>query len=334
LQINIDFFVNVVYNIHTRVKVYLHQTIQEVFFMKKIITALLALATVLCMIPALAVSAAPAITVDGDLSDWAGTHTLSVVGSGEWEGKKVTIYGVLAEEGLYLAADAYHTKYITDKGNWWENTNFEFFVGNGNLQGWVSSKGMSDTNTAPSLSNAENGRAVIETAVMKTESAPAGYHTVVELFVKSENLPAGSVQDNGSIRVGVAWKTVGDINNNGEANGGGNDEYWVPKLTWPNNNDKAHVTANGIFNRNGEALENTEVVGAKEATESEEGYTGDTVCKDCGAVVAKGETIPAKTPATPNPAPTGDVLNVALAVSVAMLILASVIVAEKRKIHE
>ena len=317
--------------------------------MKKIITALLALATVLCMIPALAVSAAaPAITVDGDLSDWAGTHTLSVVGSGEWEGKKVTIYGVLAEEGLYLAADAYHTKYITDKGNWWENTNFEFFVGNGNLQGWVSSKGMNDTNTTPSLSNVENGRAVIENAVMKTESAPAGYHTVVELFVKSENLPAGSVQDNGSIRVGVAWKTVGDINNNGEAAGGGNDEYWVPKLTWPNNNDKAHVTANGIFNRNGEALENTEVVGAKDATVEEEGYTGDTVCKDCGAIVVKGESIakldpppatqeptttpPATEPVTP--APTGDILNVALAASIAMLVLASMIVAQKRKIHE
>ena len=308
--------------------------------MKKIITTLLALATVLCMIPALAVSAAaPAITVDGDLSDWEGLHTLSVVGSGEWEGKKVTIYGVLGEDGLYLAADAYHAKYITDKGNWWENTNFEFFIGNGNLQGWVSSKGMSDTNTAPSLSNVENGRAVIESAVMKTESAPAGYHTVVELFVKSENLPAGSVQDNGSIRVGVAWKTVGDINNNGEAAGGGNDEYWVPKLTWPNNNDKAHVTANGIFDRNGEPEPcrhtETEVVGAKDATLEEEGYTGDTKCKACGETVAQGTTIPKlNPPATVEPAPTGDVLNVALAVSVAMLILASVIVSEKRKIHE
>lgn len=304
--------------------------------MKKIICAMLALLTVLCMVPMMAVSAsaAPAITVDGDLSDWAGVHTLSVVGSGEWEGKKVTIYGVLGEDGLYMAADAYHATFTTDKGKWWENTNFEFFIGNGNLQGWVSSKGMSDTNTAPSLSNAEDGKAVIENAVMKTESAPVGYHTVVELFIKSENLPADSIQENGSIRIGVAWKTIGDINNNGEANGGGNDEYWVPKLTWPNNPDKAHVTANGIFNRNGEALENTEVVGAKEATDTEEGYTGDTVCKDCGAVVAKGESIPAKAPET-TPAPkTGDALNVALALSVVALALSVSLAFKKRTVTE
>lgn len=36
----------------------------------------------------------------------------------------------------------------------------------------------------------------------------------------------------------------------------------------------------------------TEIRGAKEATETEEGYTGDTVCKDCGAVISKGEIIP------------------------------------------
>lgn len=307
--------------------------------MKKIILSLLTIAMLLCMIPALSVSAAetPAITVDGDLSDWAGTHTLSVVGSGEWEGKKVTIYGVLCEDGLYLAADAYHAKYVTNGGNWWENTNFEFFLGNDNVQGWVSSKGMSDTNTAPSLSNVENGKVVIENAVMKTEIVYGGSvanHTIVELFVKSENLPAGAVQENGSIRVGVAWKTIGDINNNGEANGGGNDEYWVPKLTWPNNPDKAHVTANGIFNRNGEALENTEVVGKKDATATEEGYTGDTVCKDCGAVVVKGEVIPVETPETvPSPS-TGDALNVALVLSLVALALSVSLVFKKRTITE
>ena len=79
----------------------------------------------------------------------------------------------------------------------------------------------------------------------------------------------------------------------------------------------------------------TEVVGAKDATLEEEGYTGDTKCKACGETVAQGTTIPKlNPPATVEPAPTGDVLNVALAVSVAMLILASVIVSEKRKIHE
>ena len=39
--------------------------------------------------------------------------------------------------------------------------------------------------------------------------------------------------------------------------------------------------------------EETEVVGAKDPTCTEEGYTGDLVCKHCGKVVAAGETIPA-----------------------------------------
>ncbi len=39
--------------------------------------------------------------------------------------------------------------------------------------------------------------------------------------------------------------------------------------------------------------EETEVVDAKEPTCTEEGYTGDLVCKHCGKVVATGETIPA-----------------------------------------
>ena len=35
----------------------------------------------------------------------------------------------------------------------------------------------------------------------------------------------------------------------------------------------------------------TEIVGAKEATCTEEGYTGDTVCKGCGEVIEQGKVI-------------------------------------------
>ena len=37
----------------------------------------------------------------------------------------------------------------------------------------------------------------------------------------------------------------------------------------------------------------TELVGAKAATCTEDGYTGDEVCKTCGETVKKGEVIPA-----------------------------------------
>ncbi len=43
--------------------------------------------------------------------------------------------------------------------------------------------------------------------------------------------------------------------------------------------------------------ENIEIVGAKDATSEEEGYTGDSVCSDCGTVISKGTSIP-KLPST------------------------------------
>ena len=49
----------------------------------------------------------------------------------------------------------------------------------------------------------------------------------------------------------------------------------------------------------------TKVVGAKEATYETEGYTGDTVCADCGTVIKSGEPIPVKEPTlVPEKAPT------------------------------
>lgn len=75
---------------------------------------------------------------------------------------------------------------------------------------------------------------------------------------------------------------------------------------------------------------NTEIKGAKEATETEDGYTGDKVCKDCGETVKTGEKIPAGTTA-PKPAPTGDAT---LAVSVLALaaVAGAVVISRRRKV--
>ena len=50
----------------------------------------------------------------------------------------------------------------------------------------------------------------------------------------------------------------------------------------------------------------TMIVGAIAATESEEGYTGDTCCKSCGKVLKKGEVIPRVEGTKPTPTPTPD----------------------------
>ena len=67
--------------------------------------------------------------------------------------------------------------------------------------------------------------------------------------------------------------------------------------------DKINVTVTET-QRNDQTVENvetlaadlhteTEIVGAKEPTCTEDGYTGDVVCKACGKVITKGEVIPA-----------------------------------------
>ena len=77
---------------------------------------------------------------------------------------------------------------------------------------------------------------------------------------------------------------------------------------------------------------NTEIVGAKEATETEEGYTGDKVCTKCGETVEKGTTIPVKTPETVEPAPTGDAMIVVVA-AVLLAGAAIALISRKRRFN-
>ncbi|MBQ7324332.1 MAG: hypothetical protein IJW98_01165 [Clostridia bacterium] len=74
----------------------------------------------------------------------------------------------------------------------------------------------------------------------------------------------------------------------------------------------------------------TKVEGKVEATKDAEGYTGDTVCADCGKVLAKGQTTP-KLPATKpvTPAPTGDSV-VALVVLAVVSLLGVAVFSKKR----
>ena len=81
---------------------------------------------------------------------------------------------------------------------------------------------------------------------------------------------------------------------------------------------------------------NTEVQNAKEATETEDGYTGDMICKDCGVTVKEGEIIPKIEPApgtqdgTDKPPKTGDEFTVLMVVSAVALITMAIVVSKKR----
>ena len=90
----------------------------------------------------------------------------------------------------------------------------------------------------------------------------------------------------------------------------GNVEYWTCD----------HASCNGIYYANAEGTDTlndtiiaidpnnhvggTTIVGAKDATESEKGYTGDKVCNSCHTILEQGtETPVVESPVTPEPTP-------------------------------
>ena len=182
--------------------------------------------------------------IDGSLDEWRETkneeNSLSIVGTESYAGKSAYFYASLQADGLYVAAEVNHKKYIDNDPTWWCNSNLEFFIGDGNAQGWIAASGSLQLTTEYNWNT--------------TGDAENGYYTIVEGLIPTANLPEGSVVA-GEIRVGFAWKTNGDECNNGEANGGAGDAYWVPKGTWPNNADKGYVTKDGIFRKSQVAFE-------------------------------------------------------------------------------
>lgn len=190
--------------------------------------------------------------IDGDLSDWEGLETISVIGEGSTEPKKVTFYAAATEKGLYLACDAYHELYISDGGEWYTNTNFEFFIGGESNQFYVSAKDypIGSTDTQPTL-GAPDGYQIDE-AVMVTKENEGGtaYHTIVEVFIATESLPEFAYDtDYYYANVGLGWKTVGDLLIGGscDANPDGSDEYWT--YHWPRTCDLT-IFGRGLVDEN------------------------------------------------------------------------------------
>ena len=82
-----------------------------------------------------------------------------------------------------------------------------------------------------------------------------------------------------------------------------NVHYYEEKWTFDRNHHYHECTLCG---RNVKAAKHTVIIlHAKEATTSQEGYSGDQVCESCGYVVAKGEILPVKSVGKVSPK-TGD----------------------------
>lgn len=130
--------------------------------------------------------------VDGSIDEWKETkneeNSIGVVGTGEFAGKSVRFLASLQSDGLYIAAEAYHGLYVNNDNTWHFNTNLEFFIA-GRNQGYIAANGSKQLATD------------YEWTI--TGDAENGYHSIVEGFIPTENLPAGSVVA-GEIRVGWA----------------------------------------------------------------------------------------------------------------------------------
>lgn len=192
-----------------------------------------------------AVSDDHSISADGNLSDWTEDHTIGITGTDLYNGKSVTFHGKLTSKGLYLAAEAYHEIFTTGQGNWWNNTNFELRIGrnwggDGNKrprQFWVNA-------TASGCAvSAEGMQAKLFTESV-TDKGTAKVHTIIEVFIpNSVFLEYDYMIKNGSIQVGVAWKTNDDRINNGTI---GDDPWWMP-LGEQVNTNPAVVDGTGIY---------------------------------------------------------------------------------------
>ncbi|MGM9680192.1 MAG: hypothetical protein ACI3XR_01660 [Eubacteriales bacterium] len=183
---------------------------------RKILSIALVGSLFAAMIPIFPTSATErTITLDGDLSDWEGVHSESVEDNNS--AKKATFYAVLTGDGdLYLACDAYHDVYTTTADAWHTNTNFEFFVNT--RQSWVSAMG----------SGAKESHVYDYVMNVQEINGDTKYHTVTEVLVPGYYF---STRSDGTIQLGVAWKTPGD---DITTSAYGPDNWWRPVGCFPN----------------------------------------------------------------------------------------------------
>ncbi|MBQ2711924.1 MAG: hypothetical protein IJF71_00950 [Clostridia bacterium] len=203
---------------------------------------------------AVSAAAAPAWT--------AGLESASVIGTDRFAGKSVTFYAQAVEGGVRVAAVATHEKYTTGyiHGNWWLNTNFEMF--SGGRQFYLTAAPCSEANLYASafytFKNAETNL----------------YTTLAEAFIPAANLN----YTDGVARLGFAWKTGGDVINNGND---GESEYWLVKGRPANNGDlQFYIHSTGLSAWKNNTLYEVTAEGSENATvtiDKSEAHEGETV---------------------------------------------------------
>lgn len=158
--------------------------------------------------------------IDGDISDWDPAvlqNPTYIYGS---DGRIITYYMYMEDDGLYIAAVGLHgTAPINNHHEWWNNTNIEFKLGNGNQRFAAASGAFSrregDTN---------GPRGVGFAAWKHTQEESLKYRSVVELMIPWSMIDEHQYSDP-HVLLGIAWKQPTE---EGSIWGGG-DFWYVPE---------------------------------------------------------------------------------------------------------
>jgi len=193
------------------------------------------------------------VKVDGKLDDWKALSSKTVgahsIKAGDNRG--AIWYGVLRDDGLYLATEIYHDKIKYGQNDWWTNLNFEFHIGAKNTQYYVFLKNANEGNFTVGTSEGVTAAAYTQES---GEAMGTKYHSIVEAFLPNATI-SGLKETDGSIRVGVAIKTC---DNDEKITGGAlqyaegdGDAWYAPYGSLPYDYDKfTFVTRDGMYLRN------------------------------------------------------------------------------------
>ena len=229
------------------------------------------------------------ITVDGDLRDWNEANVKTVGAQSLTDKRRAVWYGLLGNDGLHLAVDIYHDQFSSGQNNWWDNTNFEIHLGQGNQhrQEYVYVKNYDSATNTVSLGKSSSEMVVAYKLTQGVSGEPK-YRSTFEIFLPA-SIVSGLKEKDGSLRVGLAVKSAGGSESitGGSLNYGTGDAWYAPYGVLPNVYDEfAYVTGEGIYRKN-EYLNRDMQCGAESAAEDNGEITLDGNLADWQSVADK-----------------------------------------------
>ena len=191
-------------------------------------------------------------------------------------------------------------------------------------------------------------KAVMELSFeLNGETPVEGGHFAMDLQYNDQDLDPATAE-NQSRTIVWAWSCSDPQGPNTIKSGakGWGDVWFVAEPECEHKGGEATCTKQAVCTECGEAYGDvdlnkhgeTELKDAKEATETEPGYTGDKVCKDCGNTLERGREIPATGVVNPpvseeKPPKTGD-SAVWLSALAVLAVAGAVVVTRRRKVSE